>query len=171
MNSRVYSTVKPTPEPEPFKPVKPLDALPLGLALQPGLLRRMGKHPEAREQGFSARFLYSIPDSKAGSRLYQNRRIDPAAANIYRNTLQRLLQIPAVTMVDEPPEFPELALTGEGREVWRDYHDATEKAMRPGGPLAVMVERGFIRQLPPEPATGPGRPKGARFQVNPSFYV
>lgn len=111
-------------------------ALTLGLALQPGVLRRMGKHPEAREQGFAARFYYSMPGTKAGARLYQNRRIHKGAADVYATTLTRLLQIPAVATVDEPADFPELALTGDGLEVWRDYHDTTEKAMRPGGPLA-----------------------------------
>ena len=110
--------------------------LTLALALQPGVLRRIGGHPEAREQGFAARFLYSIPNTKAGTRLYQNRRMSQAAASIYKNRLARLLRLPAVATVNEQPEFPELALTGGGLEVWREYHDATEKDMRDGGPLA-----------------------------------
>ena len=110
--------------------------LTLALMLQTGVLARMGQSPEAREQGFAARFLYGMPKSKAGTRFYSNRRIHAGVASIYTNTLTRLLQLPSVTTVDEPAEFPAIFLTGEGLEIWREYHDAVEHAMRDNGSLA-----------------------------------
>jgi replicative DNA helicase len=110
--------------------------LTLALALQIGVLRRIGSHPEAREQGFAARFMYSIPKSKAGTRFYSSRKIDRAAESAWNTLLTRLLQIPAVKTVSEPPNFPDLDLTGNALEVWRGYHDETERAMSDGGPLA-----------------------------------
>jgi replicative DNA helicase len=110
-------------------------ALTVAIALQPGVLKRMGKRPEARDQGFTARFLYSIPTTKAGKRLYQNRQIDKTIQDMYNDAILGLTQIPTVTTVAEEPEMPQLYITGKGLDEWTKYHDDLEVMMAAMGKM------------------------------------
>lgn len=110
--------------------------LTLSLMVQPGVLLRMGNHPEAREQGLTARICFSLPQTRAGTRTYRNRPISPQSEAEYNGAMRDLLGIPAPDTIDRRPELPEIQLEGEPLQIWIRYHDGIEARMADGGDLA-----------------------------------
>ena len=107
-------------------------ALTIVIALQPSLLQKIGEHGEFRGRGLLARFFFSLPESRVGSRMYLNRPVSAEARSAYEKTLGRLLDLP----MPEVDAIPKLQLGGEALGLWAEYHDSTEEAQADGGRLA-----------------------------------
>jgi hypothetical protein len=123
-----------------FKP-----SLTVALALQHGVLARMGKHNESKDQGFTARFLYSIPKSNAGTRFYADYKINQYVQNEYNSLVERIAEIPSINEVKVRPEIPIMQLQDDALAAWTSYHDEIEKAM--GGSTMLAKYRDFSGKL------------------------
>jgi hypothetical protein len=96
--------------------------LTMAFAVQPKILAELGTVEGVEDKGLIGRFLYSLPESQVGSRLY--RESVPMAADIaeaYAATMTRLIEM-------EVPERPHsLMLDPEAFEVYADFSDRIEK--------------------------------------------
>jgi hypothetical protein len=113
-------------------------ALTMALTGQPAILRDI-KHRAALEgRGLLARFLYSMPVSNVGQRIYRNRPADPDAVRAYHEALDKLLNLwqPGRDGSEQPTH---LQIEGEALAVWARFADATERAQAPGGELSGMT--------------------------------
>jgi replicative DNA helicase len=69
-------------------------ALTCGVAIQPDVLRGLGASLKATARGFVARWLYSLPAPRVGSRAIRPAPVPPTAANRYRNVMLRIWRHP-----------------------------------------------------------------------------
>ncbi len=110
-------------------------ALSMGLLIQPDVLTSLSDTPSLRGRGFLGRFLYAVPPSLAGTRMYENRPVDPDARRRYSRAIERILDLPDAGTEDDPSQRHTLLLTGEALSVWAKYHDAVEKRLAEGEDL------------------------------------
>lgn len=108
-------------------------SLTLGLAVQPDVIEEIGKNSEFRERGLSARFLYSLCQSKAG---YRTRQSDPLPSPVKR---AYNLKIASLMALDKKYE---LTLSPEAQSLWDEFYDKIEKSLRPGAALEHIVDWG-----------------------------
>lgn len=110
-------------------------ALSMGLLIQPDVLTSLSDTPSLRGRGFLARFLYALPPSLAGTRMYENRPVDPDAQRRYSRAIERILDLPDAGTEDDPSQRHTLLLTGDALTIWAKYHDAVEKRLAEGEDL------------------------------------
>jgi Protein of unknown function (DUF3987) len=126
----------------------PLDRphLAMTLAVQPAVIRELGKQPRLRGRGLLARFAYSFPASKIGERTYEAPPVDPVARDDWHHLILRLGRAPM-------PKEPEvLRFTPEA---WTRLHQAMleiERALKPGASLYGVRDwgnklRGLLARL------------------------
>jgi hypothetical protein len=111
-------------------------ALTLGLAIQPDVLTSLADTPAFRGRGLLGRFLYSLPTSLVGTRLYDaTRTLDQPARHCYSWVLRSLLAIPSPATEEDPTARHSLTLSSEALEAWRQEYDAVERRLDVGGDL------------------------------------
>ncbi len=64
------------------------------LSVQPQVVQDAMANDEFRGRGLLARFLFSVPESPVGSRVYRTKPIDPQIKQAYKDLIYRLLQLP-----------------------------------------------------------------------------
>ena len=105
--------------------------LTLFVTVQPEVLRELGANKANRGRGLLGRFLFSIPRSLVGGRLYQNQALSLEAREAYSSCIRTLDEM-------EPPEGgAELRLDTDALECWRAFHDRVEEDQAPKQGLAV----------------------------------
>lgn len=90
-----------------------------------------------------SRFLYAVPASRVGTRLFRDREISPLARLAYHAAVLRLLQLetPALATPESAPERV-LRFSSEALAVWAEFHDATEREFGAGGALEALADWG-----------------------------
>lgn len=108
--------------------------------VQPVLLKQLLADPLAHGQGFLARCLIAEPQSKAGSRMFhQKRPMDCQHVQAYYRSLRDLLSTTATTRPDGDgyeltPSL--LVMDQQAREAWIDFYNQVEVEQGEGGELA-----------------------------------
>jgi putative DNA primase/helicase len=112
--------------------------LTMGLAVQPDTVRQFFEDSKglARGTGFAARFLFAWPESTQGTRQYREASTGWPGLTAFQKTLRRLLdtRMPFNELGQLSP--PPLEMEPDAFDVWRTYHDAVERELRPVGELA-----------------------------------
>ena len=98
-------------------------ALTIGITSQPATLAEIMGNKTLNARGFTARFLYSLPKSLVGSRLFDTPAIPEDVRSAYRNTILNMLRAEAC----EEPE--EIRLSPEADAVFRDFYGETERKL------------------------------------------
>jgi replicative DNA helicase len=116
-----------------------LDAatLTIGICTQPGVLDRLGDTPEFGEQGFLARILYSVPESRLGYRDPSPHPMPPEARALYNAAVAALTL--SLSDLDAPRT---LMFTPDATRAVTGLLGAVEPRFRPGGDLAHMTDWG-----------------------------
>lgn len=86
----------------------------MALAVQPRVITDIMNNKDFRGRGLLARFLYCIPNTKVGSRIYKSRPIDSIVKEEYKKLINELLNIPDMTgfvdrIIKLSPEADELS--------------------------------------------------------------
>jgi len=108
-------------------------ALSLGLSVQPDVIDEIGKNSEFRGRGLSARFLYSLCQSKAGYRTRQSTPISSKVKDGYHRLIESLMAIEGKH---------ELRLTPDAHTTWNSFYSDVELLLRPGEELERLVDWG-----------------------------
>ena len=108
-------------------------ALTLGLAVQPNVIEEIGKNPEFRDRGLSARFLYSWCTSRAGYRTLQTSPVPEITKMNYHNLIVSLMKIEGKH---------ELKMSPDAQAVWNEFYSDVEVLLRPAGKLEHLVDWG-----------------------------
>ncbi len=111
-------------------------ALSLVLAVQPDVLASLSDTPSFRGRGLLGRFLYSLPESLAGTRWYQNRPVDPVIKAQYEFAVEQVLVLPSAGTEEDPTARHVLSLTGEALSLWAAFADEVEARQAEGKDLA-----------------------------------
>ena len=115
----------------------PYPCLTMGLTVQPDVLASLADTPSFRGRGLLGRFLYALPDSLVGTRLYdEGRALDDPARRHYSRTLRALLALPSPATPDDPGARHPLLLAGEALAAWKEYANDVERRQGDGGDLA-----------------------------------
>ena len=118
-------------------------ALTILLMVQPKVLEAVMNNEEFAGRGLNARFLYSIPMSLVGARVFDAPDIPQEVIDDYNNLLLRILAIP------DTGEPRTIECTDEARDELRKIHDAIEPRLiadlEPMGDWAGKYEGAVIR--------------------------
>lgn len=117
-------------------------AITLLLCGQPDILRRIQNREVLRGRGLLARFLYSLPESKVGTRQYRNRPIGGDYRDAYHHALHELFSMPDPATPEDPDACHTLRITGEGLQLWAEESNASERTLAPEGRLAHVKDWG-----------------------------
>lgn len=120
--------------------VVPCPAGTVALTVQPSVIRDLAAQRAFHERGLLARFLYALPRSLVGTRLYEDRRVDEAAEAAYIAAIRRIYSQPEARPEpgDQAPPHHRLHIRGEALEIWRAFHDDVERRQADGGDLEGM---------------------------------
>jgi hypothetical protein len=108
-------------------------ALTLGLAVQPDVIEEISRNSEFRGRGLSARFLYSMCQSRAGYRTLQNAPVDAAVTAAYNTLVESLMAISGKY---------ELTLDPSAQGLWNEFYGDVEPRFRAGRDLEHLVDWG-----------------------------
>jgi hypothetical protein len=113
------------------------------LMIQPEAAAGVLADPVLRDHGLLSRLLIASPESLAGGRLWQEPResTEPALKR-YMGRLLSIFETPALATNAAGNELTPRALdlTPEARELWIEFHNSIEKALRPNGALAGLKD-------------------------------
>ena len=107
------------------------------LTPQPFIIEQTGKTPALTEQGALARFLFALPQPRAG---FRTNRAKPTALDTlatYDANLMRLLE-----MTDELDDVMTLRFSRQAAPVFLAFRDEVELMLRPEGELCDIMEWG-----------------------------
>lgn len=107
--------------------------LTLGLAVQPDVIEEIGQNSEFRGRGLSARFLYSLCQSKAGYRTRQSSPVPGKIKDLYHEGIVKLMAHSGGL---------ELTLTPDAQPRWDSFYNEVETRLRPGRELEHIVDWG-----------------------------
>jgi replicative DNA helicase len=111
-------------------------ALTVGLTVQPTVIAKLADIPELRGRGLTARFMYSVPQSRVGHRnMAQPSRIDMTVISAYRDHLLGIAS--DLHRYDTPAT---IAISDDAYQTLIDWRQNLEERRRPGGDLTHMVE-------------------------------
>ena len=111
------------------------------LLIQPEAAAGVLGDPVLRDQGLLSRFLIASPESLAGGRLWQEpREGTELSLRRYIARVLSIFEVPALTSNAAGNELTprEIGLSQEARELWIEFHNSVETAMRADGPLAML---------------------------------
>ena len=108
------------------------------IMLQPCVLHRLVGNGESRDTGFLARFLIAHPESTMGTRLYREPK-DSAILDRFSNRIH-LFAKKEPDLLNGIAQPKVIRLSSEAKKLWRNYHDATEQQMAPGGELLNVFD-------------------------------
>ena len=112
-------------------------ALTLGLMLQPSMLTYLSAHPEFRDRGFMARFLYAMPDAMAGRREVGTQSVDPVISEIYDESVIMI----ARDLMDRKT-VAVLMLDDDAAAEFHQIQVDIEPTLAPDGELGTLVDWG-----------------------------
>lgn len=116
--------------------------LTLGLAVQPGFLTGMGETGDVFEaRGLMARFVFSMPASRVGERVYDTDPIPPATSQEWGARVKAMM---AAIWDDE--ECREMQLDRQAKASFRAFWEALEPRHKAHGDLAAI--EGWAKKLP-----------------------
>lgn len=118
----------------------PSACLTLLLAVQPNVLSSLADTPEFRGRGFVGRFLYALPQTLVGGRMYQDRPVNAADRGRYTRAVRAMLDLPAAATPSQPGARHDLRIAGAALGVWKEYADEIERRQSPGGDLAELSD-------------------------------
>ena len=95
---------------------------------------------QARGSGFFARFLFSWPESTAGSRNYKEPSINWPALDAFNQRIKLLLEANLSLDENESLEPAMLTLSPEGKDTWICYHDIIEAELGVGGQFSAVSD-------------------------------
>ena len=99
-------------------------ALTVLLAVQPNVLSGMMSNGTFRGRGLTARFMYCMPQSRVGDRLYRTQPIPEEVARCYEITIRNLLD-------EEKPQIPELIyLSPEADKLLEEFAGEVESKLK-----------------------------------------
>jgi hypothetical protein len=107
-------------------------ALTIVVTPQPSVLDRLAAQPEFRGRGLLARFVFVIPATLVGGRMYQDRPVSPTARAVYGEAIGRILRRP---LPAAEADVPRLLLTGDALAIWANFANKAERAQAEGGTL------------------------------------
>ena len=108
-------------------------ALSIIVTPQPTVLDAIAARPDFRGRGLVGRFLFVFPESLVGEREYRGQEIAQGVRDEYARALRGLFRLP---VPEGPLPLLRLVENSEALEVWRQEHDAIERAQAEGGELA-----------------------------------
>ena len=117
-------------------------ALTVGLLVQPDVIASFADNPAFRGRGLLGRFLYSLPESLAGSRRYQDRPVDLVIKAQYGHAIEQVLDLPTAATDDDLSARHSLTLTGDALTLWAEYADLVEARQAEGGDLSGLRDWG-----------------------------
>ncbi len=107
------------------------------LTPQPIILQGFRDHPEFIHRGLVARFLFTVPHSLVGQRLYKDGKPNSAFRKAWEAHIHGIL---GHTKPDDPDAVCFLRFDHHALAHWKAQHDAIELAMRDGERLAGLRE-------------------------------
>jgi hypothetical protein len=116
--------------------------LSLGLAVQPGFLTGMGETGDVFEaRGLMARFIFSMPTSRVGERVYDTAAIPADVRNAYTDAVLRMM-----TVIWDDEENREMQLDEKAKESFKSFWEELEPRHKAHGDLASV--EGWAKKLP-----------------------
>lgn len=116
--------------------------LTLGLAAQPGFLTGMGETGDVFEaRGLMARFIFSMPASKVGNRVYDT---DPVPHEVKEDYTAAITAM--IRAIWDDTEVREMDLDADARASFRAFWEALEPRHKEHGDLASI--EGWAKKLP-----------------------
>lgn len=106
------------------------------LAVQPDVLQSLADTPTFRGRGLLGRFLYGLPESLVGTRLYRDRPIDPRARARYEWAVRVVIDLPSPATEADPGARHVLRIDGAALDVWARQANDIETRQAEGGDLA-----------------------------------
>lgn len=117
-------------------------SLSLGLAVQPGFLTGMGETGDVFEtRGLMARFIFAMPTSRVGERVYDTESIPDDVRAAYGEAIANMM---AAILDDQ--EYRVMELDQKARELFKSFWEALEPRHKAHGDLAVV--EGWAKKLP-----------------------
>lgn len=107
-------------------------ALTILVTPQPIILDRIAELPDFRGRGLLGRCAFVLPESRVGTRMYVNRRVDPKMRANWAALVERLARLP----IAKPGEVPKIRLSGEALDLWAQYTNDLEIQQAEGQALA-----------------------------------
>jgi len=116
--------------------------LTVSLMVQPLVLRELAQRSGGltRGSGFLARFLVAAPVSTMGERFYQHAPPGMPSLAAFQRRIRDLLDTPLPTDLEGRLVPPELQLSAGAFALWREYHDAIERELKPLGEYATVCD-------------------------------
>ena len=116
--------------------------LTVSLMVQPMVLRELASRGGGltRGSGFLARFLVAAPRSTMGVRLYQEAPHGMPCLGAFHRRIRELLDSPLPMDDQGRLALPKLRLSVGAFAVWREYHDAIERELKPLGEFATVCD-------------------------------
>jgi hypothetical protein len=111
-------------------------ALTLGLSVQPIVLHELANQPLTKGRGLLGRFLFTVPESRAGYRVAHPPCIPDALRHDWRALVRTCWALPL------PEREHEVALSPEAERARLTFYDAVETELRPGGRFTGWEEWG-----------------------------
>lgn len=116
--------------------------LSLGLAVQPGLLTGMGETGDVfQERGLMARFIFAVPATRVGDRVYDTDRIPDDVRQAYNASISTMMR-----RIWDDPQTREMVLDHKAQELFRAFWLALEPRHKDRGDLAAV--EGWAKKLP-----------------------
>jgi hypothetical protein len=112
-------------------------ALTMGLAIQPSVLEGLLENSAFRGRGLLARFLYSLPESRIGSRKIEPNPVPEAVSQAYHDVVWRLCELPW-----EPSQPQYLELAADAWLLLRQFMQNLEPELGAGGELDCAQDWG-----------------------------
>ncbi|MGH7057004.1 MAG: DUF3987 domain-containing protein [Acetobacteraceae bacterium] len=116
--------------------------LTVSLMIQPMVLRELSLRGAGltRGSGFLARYLVAAPLSTMGERLYRGVPAGMPSLAAFHDRVRELLNTPLPLDDQGRLSPPTLRLSAGAFAIWRDYHDAIERELKPLGEYAAVCD-------------------------------
>lgn len=108
--------------------------LTMGIMAQPSAFEKIMDNPEFLGRGFIQRFLFSFPESKAGSRSFSSPEISYQVQRDYDELITRLLSM------KNSANMPVVRANNGAYKLFKDYFDYIEERLKPGGQFEYLRE-------------------------------
>ncbi|HXE63190.1 MAG TPA: YfjI family protein [Bryobacteraceae bacterium] len=116
----------------------PFPLLTMGLMVQPGILRSLLETKTMSDNGFIDRFLYCIPKSLVGTRMYRDTGVHLTANYGYDKLIRSLFDLPKSVTPGNPERRFTITFSPEAVAVFAYFNNDVEGRLRPDQDLAGM---------------------------------
>ena len=108
--------------------------LTVGIMAQPSAFEKVISNPEFLGRGFIQRFLFSFPESRAGSRSFSSPEIPQNVQRDYDELITRLLGM------KNSGNMPVVCANNGAYNIFKDYFDYIEERLKPDGQFEYLKE-------------------------------